>query len=48
MKIIPEWLKISRLRLSKLRPDIAQTPTGLQQNSDRSLLSSDFCSSTEE
>jgi len=47
MKIIPEWLKISRRTFDKLRPDIEQTPAGLQLNSDRSLPISIFSNSTE-
>jgi hypothetical protein len=47
MKIIPEWLKISRRTLHNIRPDIAQTPAGLQMNSDRSLSISIFRNSTE-
>ncbi|WP_394698924.1 hypothetical protein [uncultured Bacteroides sp.] len=35
-QIIPEWLKISRRSLVQLRPDIGQTPTGVQLKSDRS------------
>jgi len=35
-------MKISRLKLNKLRPDIVQTPVGLQQNSDRSFAKLGF------
>jgi len=47
MKIIPEWLKISRRTLHKLPSDIGQTPTGLQLNSDRSFSISIFRNFTE-